>query len=75
MENEKHRKATLFSIAGGHTLYYLSHIFGAITEVSSQLTIQLKELTLKDSGEQVNNNVADQILINGLLNNMNFYQI
>lgn len=29
-EEEKHRKATLFSIVGGHTLFYLSHIFGGI---------------------------------------------
>ena len=68
-EEEKKRKATLFSIVGGHTLYYLSHIFGGITELSGQLTTQLKQLTLKDTGEQVDNTIDDQIVIKGLLNN------
>jgi predicted dehydrogenase len=66
-EEEKHRKATLFSIVGGHTLFYLSHIFGGITEVSGQLSTQLKELNLKDSGQIVKNDVPDQISIQGLL--------
>lgn len=67
LEEEKHRKATLFSIVGGHTLFYLSHIFGGISEVAGQITTQLKELTLKDSGEKVKNDVPDQINIQGLL--------
>jgi predicted dehydrogenase len=67
-EEEKHRKATLFSIVGGHTLFYLAHIFGGISEVAGQLTTQLKELTLKDSGKKVKNDVPDQISIQGLLN-------
>ena len=67
-EDENQRKATLFSIVGGHTLYYLSHMFGRITEVAGQLTTQLKELTLKDSGEKVDNHVADQIIVHGLFN-------
>lgn len=66
--DERQRKATLFSIAGGHTLYYLSHTFGNITEVAAQLSTQLKQLTLKDSGEVVDNDIADQISIHGLLN-------
>ena len=66
-EEEKHRQATLFSIVGGHALFYLSHIFGGITEVTGQLTTQLKELTFKDTGERVKNDVADQISIQGLL--------
>ena len=66
-EEEKHRKATLFSIVGGHTLFYLSHIFGGITEVAGQLTTQLKELTLKDTGEIVKNDIPDQISIQGHL--------
>lgn len=68
-EEEKHRKATLFSIAGGHTLFYLSHIFGGIKEVAGQLTTQFKELTLKDSGVNIENDVPDQISIQGLLTN------
>ena len=68
-EDEKQRKATLFSIVGGHTLYYLSHIFGGITEVAGQLTTQLKELTITDGGEKVYNDTPDQISIQGLLNN------
>ena len=67
-EDEKQRKATLFSIVGGHTLYYLTHIFGAITEVAGLLTTQLKELSIKESGEIVNNDTPDQISIQGLLN-------
>ncbi len=66
-EEEKHRKATLFSIVGGHTLFYLAHIFGGISEVAGQLTTQIKELTIKDSGEKVKNDVPDQISIQGLL--------
>ena len=67
-EEEKQRKATLFSIVGGHTLYYLSNIFGSITELAGQLTTQIKQLTLKDSGEIVDNDIVDQISIHGLLN-------
>ena len=66
-EDAKLRKATLFSIVGGHTLYYLSRLFGGITEVSGQLSTQLKELTFKDTGEKVDNDIVDQININGLL--------
>ncbi len=69
-ENEKQRKATLFSIVGGHTLYYLSNLFGGITEVAGQLTTQIKHLKLKDSGKIVENNIADQINIHGYLNNV-----
>ncbi|MFY0672970.1 MAG: Gfo/Idh/MocA family oxidoreductase [Bacteroidia bacterium] len=64
---EKFRKATLFSIVGGHTLFYLSHIFGGISEVSGLLTTQLNELTMSNSGKKVKNEVYDQILIQGLL--------
>lgn len=67
-EDEKQRKATLFSIVGGHTFFYLSHIFGGITEVASQLTTQFKKLTIKDSGERVNNDIPDQINVQGFLN-------
>ena len=68
-EDEKHRKASLFSIAGGHTLYYLSHVFGSIREVAGQLRTQYRELTLKDSGEKVENTIPDQVSIHGILNN------
>lgn len=67
-EDEKQRKATLFLIVGGHTLYYLSTLFGCITEVSSQITTQLKKLTLKDNGQSLINTIADQINIQGFLN-------
>lgn len=66
-EDEKRRMATLFSIVGGHTLFYISHIFGRFSEVSAQLTTQFDELTLKDNGEKVKNEVADQINIHGLI--------
>ena len=66
-EEERHRQATLFSIVGGHTLFYLSYIFGEITEVSGQLTTQFKELTLKENGENVKNDIPDQISIQGIL--------
>lgn len=66
-KEEKQRKATLFSIVGGHTLFYLSHIFGGIQEIAGQLTTQFKQLTLMDSGEKVENDVPDQINTIGLL--------
>lgn len=68
-EDEKQRKATLFSIVGGHTLYYLSNIFGGFAEVAGQLTIRLKELSIMDTGEKVFNDVPDQISIQGLFQN------
>lgn len=67
-EDEKHRKATLFSIVGGHTLYYLSHMFGSITEVSAQISTQYNQLFIKDSEELVDNHIADQINMHGFLN-------
>lgn len=66
-EEEKHRQATLFFICGGHTIYYISDLLGAITEISSQLSTRFKEFTLEDSGERVANEIEDQILINGFL--------
>jgi predicted dehydrogenase len=66
-EDEKQRKTTLLSIVGGHTLYYLSHMFGGISEVAGQLTTHFKQLTLKDTGEKVDNEISDQISIHGLL--------
>ena len=68
-EEEKHRKATLFSIVGGHTLYYLMNVLGAIKEVSGSLSTQMKKLYLKESDEVVSNEVPDQILINGIFRN------
>lgn len=66
-DEEKHRKATLLSIVGGHTLFYLSNIFGGIKELSGQLSTQFKELVLTDSGEKVLNDVPDKINIQGSL--------
>ena len=68
-DDELARKATLFSIVGGHTLYYLSNVFGGILEVSGQLSTQLKQITLGENGERVNNPIPDQIVVNGLLKN------
>lgn len=68
-ENEIHRNATLFSICGGHTLYYFSRCLDDITEVSAQMNTSIKQITLKDTGAQVNNPIADQIFINGTLIN------
>ncbi|MDW3195246.1 MAG: Gfo/Idh/MocA family oxidoreductase [Cytophagales bacterium] len=66
-ENEKHRRATLFSIVGGHTLYYLTHVIGGISELSADLSTQIKELRLRDTGEKISNEIYDQILIQGKL--------
>jgi len=67
-DREVRRGADLLTIVGGHTLDYISYCFGSITEVSAKVATQVKQLRMADTGEMVEAEAADNILLNGMFN-------
>ena len=65
-DREVRRGADLLTIVGGHTLDYISYCFGSITEVSAKVATQVKQLRMADTGEMVEADAADHILLNGM---------
>ena len=68
-EREIHRGAHLMTIVGGHTLDYITYCFGSLAEVSARVTTQVKQLRMVDTGEMIDAEAADNVLINGVLTN------
>lgn len=68
-EREVHRGADLLTIIGGHTLAYIAYCFGALAEVSARVATRVKMLRMADTGETVEAEAADNVLINGVLTN------
>lgn len=68
-EREIRRGAHLMTIVGGHTLDYISYCFGALSEVSASVKTRVKQLRMVDTGEMVEAQAADNILVNGMLAN------
>ena len=66
-EREIRRGAHLMTIVGGHTLDYLAYCFGSLAEVSAKMITRVKQLRMTDTGEMVDAEVADNVLINGVL--------
>ncbi len=66
-EREISRGADLMTIVGGHTLDYIAYCFGSIDEISARVATRVKQLRMADTGEMVDTEVADNILINGML--------
>jgi predicted dehydrogenase len=66
-EQESSKGVTLMGIVGGHTLYYIGYCFGPLAEVSAKVTTRVKQLRMADTGEMVDAEAADNVLINGLL--------
>jgi predicted dehydrogenase len=68
-EREISKGAHLFNIVGGHTLTYLAYCFGPLSELSATVATRVKQLHMVDTGEMVNAQTPDNVLINGVLAN------
>ena len=67
-EHEIIKGAFLMNIVGGHTLDYIVYCFGALSEISAKVVTRVKQLHMTDTGEMVDAESADNVLINGVLN-------
>ena len=68
-EREISKGAHLFNIVGGHTLDYLAYCFGPLAELSAKVATRVKQLRMVDTGEMVDAQTPDNVLINGVLAN------
>ncbi|UCC50944.1 MAG: Gfo/Idh/MocA family oxidoreductase [Anaerolineaceae bacterium] len=66
-EQERSKGVTLMGIVGGHTLDYIGYCFGPLAEVSAKVTTRVKQLRMADTGEMVDADAADNVLVNGVL--------
>ena len=66
-EQERSKGVTLMGIVGGHTIDYIGYCFGPLAEVSAKVTTRVKHLRMADTGEMVDAEDADNVLINGVL--------
>lgn len=67
---EKKNGATLFTISAGHDLDTIAYILNSpFREVSALLKSSYSEATVIETGEKVSKDTADQILIQGILDN------
>ncbi len=68
-EREISKGADLFNIVGGHTLDYLAYCFGPLAELSAKVATRVKQLRMLDTGEMVDVQAPDNVLLNGVLAN------
>lgn len=59
--------ANTMTIVGGHTLDTLEHCFGALVDVSAMVGVQVPQWHLADSGDIVDVDAPDTILLNSTL--------
>lgn len=59
--------ANTMTIVAGHTLDYVEYIFGGLTEISATVGVQVPQWRLVDTGETVEADAPDNILVNGTL--------
>ncbi len=59
--------ANTMAIVAGHTLDYVEYVFGKLTEISATLGVQLPKWRLIDTGETVEADAPDNILVHGTL--------
>lgn len=68
-EREISKGANLFNIVGGHTLDHLAYCFGPLSELSAKVATRVKQLRMVDSGEMVDAQTPDNVLVNGVFAN------
>ena len=68
-EHEFSKGAHLFNIIGGHTLDHLAYCFGPLSELSARVATRVKKLKMVDTGEMVDAEAADNVMLNGVLTN------
>lgn len=59
--------ANLLTIVTGHSLHYLSHSFGPLTEVSASVSTQVPRWHLADTGETIDVDAPDNVAFTGTL--------
>ncbi|MGB5432518.1 MAG: Gfo/Idh/MocA family oxidoreductase [Acidimicrobiia bacterium] len=59
--------ANTLTIVAGHTLDHVEYLFGKLTEVSATVGVQVPQWRLVDTGETVEADAPDNILLNGTL--------
>lgn len=59
--------ANTMTIVGGHTLDTLEHCFGSLVDVSAMIGVQVPQWHLADTGDIVDVDAPDTILVNGTL--------
>jgi predicted dehydrogenase len=59
--------ANLMTITGGHNLDALCHCLGEFRELSAYAVSQRKQLPLEGTGELVNKDVPDQLVVSGIM--------
>ena len=55
------------TVVVGHTLDHVEYVFGRLTEVSAKVAVQVPQWRLVDSGEIVDADAPDDILLTGML--------
>jgi len=68
-EREISKGAHLFNIVGGHTIGYLTNCFGSLARLSANVATRVNQLYMKDSGELVDAQTPDNVLLNGVFTN------
>ncbi len=59
--------ANTMTIVAGHTLDQVGFCFGSLVEVSGKVAVQVPQWSLTDTGETVDVDAPDNILVNGVL--------
>lgn len=68
-EQENSKGVTLMGVVGGHTIHYLTNCFGLLAEISAKVATRVKKLRMVDTGEMVDVDAADNVLLNGVFTN------
>ena len=66
-EGETCNGALLMTIAGGHMIDYIAYCFGPLAEASASVETQVRQWHFVDTGETVDVEAADNVLINAVL--------
>lgn len=59
--------ANTLAIVAGHTLDYVEYLFGNLTEISATAGVRVPRWRLVDTGETVEADAPDNVLLNGVL--------
>jgi predicted dehydrogenase len=68
-EREISKGAHLFNIVGGHTIGYITYCFGSLSKLSAHVATRVNQLYMEDSGEFVDAQTPDNVLLNGVFAN------
>ena len=60
--------ANTMTIVAGHTLDYVEYLFGDLTEISAIVGVQVPQWRIADSGDTVEADAPDNVLVTGVLN-------